>query len=396
MQKKFSVNSKQFSINSNDTLMDTSIFQNIIRQVDPKQTDLDEKYEQLIIINDKTGAPFYQKSINIKFSTFLGQKYSHYIINYIRFSKVDDLMCELSDPRNGKTITLKLSLEISCIKEKGVELIQFLRKNKSALETIHIVITRWIRNFLELHPNFIHDFFMLEGQLRNHIISEAEDIGLKFSAVYFNPIALGSVSITDLKERFAKLESKRGLVKIEGKSKNIHYDIKYGLLAVNDWYVFHKNHMEYSDNTKLEYQSISEYMKNEIEREIKCLSVARIATISPGNLDAIIMEFYNKAKKVIKEEFGLELDKPRLIRISNLDNDDDEILVKALLKKRKQLEVDLSNAIMGDDDDDLIDQLTEKLKKIKKRLKDISGASNITIKTYLNSSPRLPEGGEEE
>ncbi|QHI36428.1 hypothetical protein IMCC3317_17910 [Kordia antarctica] len=613
MSKKFTVRPKKFVMESGQSNIDPNIFEKIIRTVSSNDIEIDENYERLIIVNDKTGEPFYQKNFTVKVGSFLGKKYSYHIINFIEFSKVENLLCEISDPREGTTIKLKLSFELSCIKGKGIKVIQFLKKNKNASEAIHKIITSWIRNFIEAHPNFTNDFFRLEEELRTTIIYQAERKGFRIRGISFAPIGnrnkgplqhitivhatkcqifddhievrnkivvnlinvrayswkniddpetwikqkadaiiqnelidksfkdivdefksgyrrnisskldeavreigysiqhiisipseeiadfldgfvfnLGdqdtfetseaeikiklSVTIegkgtklngidkkyikprksiiddvqkmtleivrkelrnvdpakyykefndvsnslkatikkqliyvfkldqtdlkvsisflnTDLKERFDKLYAERGIVKIESKTKNTHYEIKYGVQVVNDWHVFHKNHIKYFGKTIEEYKDISDHIKNEIELEVKRVAGFLIEAAETRKLDYEIGLLFENTQHIITEEFGLQLKAPRLKRVSHSDLNDNDVYAMAFLEQREQIKEELKLALM-EDDDDLVDELTKKLKKSSDRLKGISNTDSKLIIT-ASDTKKIGNNGEE-
>ncbi|WP_146169811.1 hypothetical protein [Kordia periserrulae] len=580
------------------THIDPKIFEKIVRTVAPDDIEIDEEYERLIIVNDKTGEHFYKKSLGMKMSSLLGQKYSYHIINFIEFSKVKDVLFEISDPREGSTIKLKMSFELSCIKSKGITAIQFLKKNKNASVAIYKIIASWIRSFIEQHPNFTNDFFRLEKELREVITNQAQRKGFRIRAIRLVPIGNKKVDIkqhitilhgtkcqiaddhievrnkivvnlvneraflwkdiknpeewikekadaiiqnelidksfkdivdefrtayrrnisakldaavreigysiqhiisipsdeiaeflngfvfklgnhdtfetkeaeikikmsvtvegkgtqingidkkyikprksiiedikkltietvekemrtvdpatyyrefhevsnnlelkikkqlikvfkldesdlkisisflkTDLKERFDRLFAERGTVIIESKTENMYYEIKYGVQFVNDWHIFHKNHIKYQNETAQEYNDISNYIKNEIELEVMRVAGPLIELADTRKLDQEIENLFEQTQHIITDEFGLLLKAPRLRRVAHNDLNDNEIHAAAFLEQRKQIREELKLAVL-EEDDDLVEELSKKLTESSERLKKISATDSKFI-----------------
>lgn len=617
MSKKFSINSKKFSVHSENEAIYNNSLENIIRKINPGNINIDDENEQLIIVDDKTGEPFYENDFMIKTRTFMGRKYNHYIVNYSEFSKIENFVSEISDPIKGETIKLEMSFELSCIRGKGVRAIQFIKnESKSPLEILKKSITSWVRNFIEKHPSFTVDFFRLESELRSYIIDEAKRKGYRIRALSFNPLPftntrtappehitivhpthceildddivvknkivvnlvnrraffwkniddpekwikqkidaiiqnelinksfrdivdefksgykkrisdklensvkeigysiqhiisvpseeiadflsgftfnLGtqdtfetseaeikirlSVTVeakgtrlngidrkyikpgesiiakvqkqtieviatelrqtnpetyyssfndvsagikqkikdrllsvfkldrndlrigisflkTELKERFDMLFAERGKFRISSKSEDTYYEIKYGIQMVNDWHIFHKNHIKYFQKTTQEYKDISEYLKNEIEREVLRFGSAEIKSIDTQSLDAGITKLFSQAQYIITEEFGLQLKNPRLTRVSNSDLSEGNIHASAYLVKLERIKKQLKDAII-EDDDELVDELTEQLGNISAKLQNVSNSGTQLLNNGPSNMRRISNNEEE-
>ncbi|MEX0274981.1 MAG: hypothetical protein AB3N16_11445 [Flavobacteriaceae bacterium] len=588
--------------------------ENIIRTTSKDHSIVDTENERLIILDEKTGEFFYEENLGIRAGRFIGRKYSYHIVNFNEFVKINDLDCEFSDPKEGMTIKLKVSFELSIIKGRAIKAIHFFKNPRDSHGSLERSFANWIRNFVADHPNFTDDFFRLEGPLRGHIENQAARKGLRIRVTRIDPsisddlpnapshisvvhttkceimddtievknkivvnllnrrvpswkniddpekwikdktdtiiqnelinktfigivdrfetdikpnivnklesavrdigysiqhiisvpseeiaeflggftfhlndneaygtsnaeiqvrlsitiegkgstikgidpkyikprrsiiqevkklsreqvaailretdpedyyTSFDDVSIkikkrvqralgdsfnipprdfkifisflkTDLKERFDLLFAERGKISIESHSQSTGYEIKYGVHYVNDWHVFHKNHIKYHGKTALEYQDISEYLKNEIELDVKRRAGNTIDITNSRVLDQGIKRLFKNAQNIVTEEFGLQLGPPRLKRTSDPDLDDGEIYANAYLAKREKIKHELKEALLADDDG-LVEELTGKLKKISTDIKKIADSNNELLESP--DSKDVPQKKEED
>jgi hypothetical protein len=612
---KFSINSKKFSINDENSSSNSSnrvknntrestpnhpnILGNIIRRIEPLNTIVDEENEKLIVIDDKTGKIQSQDNFFIRARTFMGRSYSHYVVNWTEFSKVDRLTSKISNPKDGTTIELDMSFELSFVEKREEDILRFFKNNISSSRiSLEKAIANWTRSFISQNPNFIDSFFGLESKLKDYISRQASrNIGVLIQNIHFKPIgdpdedfppehltivhssnceifddhldvknkivvnlinkraflwrgiedpeawikqktdtiiqnqlidksfrnivnefdsnfekaiseelkiavseigysiksiisvpsneiaeflemftfnlegddtfetAAAEIKVklgitietkgtelneiddkyikprksiieevrkqtiqvvgttlrqtdpeeyysnfnnvrasleakikenlfqnfkldeenfiistsflnTDLKERYDLLFSERGIVELESNAKDVYYKVKFRVKGVNDWYVFHKNHLKYYKNTELEYQDISKYLKSEIELKVRRYSSSDIRSMDVGELDRGIINLFINAQSVVTEEFGLELDTPRLNRVFGGDIiNTSGIIASANKEKIKLLSKRLEEAILSGDED-LVDEIKQKLNETTTENKAISNSSN--------------------
>lgn len=574
-------------------------FENIIRKVDVKPSNIDANSESLLILDEKTGELNFEEDVFMFAKSLFGRKYSYYIVNFNEFCKIHDLNCEISDPQKGITIKLKVSFELSCIRERVIKAARFFKANDNIYNLLERSFANWIRYFVDEHPNFTDDFLKLDEKIRFFIEDQAEEKGLRIRITKLEPVSnditnfppqhltlihktkceiqddyievkskivlnlvnkrafswkniedpeswikdktntiiqnelisksfrqiiddfevgikqristkleeavreIGysikhiisvpseeieeflngfsfglsnsniyvtqeeeikvrlSITVqgkgttlkgidhkfikprtsivdevvrmttqttanvlrntdpesyymsfyenvvpllhkeitakldknfkidtndliidirplgTDLKFRFDKLCSERGAMTIESQSEATYYEIKYGVERVNNWYIFHKNHMKYNEKTLEEYADISEYLKNEIELDIKRLADSEIHAMNSHTLDAGIVNLFKRAQYIITDEFGLALKEPRLKRISAPDDSSNSIRATGYLARKEKIKKQLIAAIQADDDE-LVEELSAELDTVTKKLNNVKkNSSNL-------------------
>lgn len=614
---RFSINSKRFSINDENSSNDPNrvrnntrenepnhpnILGNIIRRIDPSNNIIDEENEKLVIIDDKSGKIQSQDNFFIRARTFMGRSYSHYVVNWTEFSKVDRLTCKISNPKDGTTVELDMSFELSFVEKREEDILRFFKNNISSSRiSLEKVIANWMRNFISQNPDFIDNFFGLESDLKDYISRQASrDIGVLIQNIHFKPIAgtnegfppkhltivhstnceifddhldvknkivvnlknkraflwrgiedpevwikqkidtiiqnqlidksfrnivdefdsnfrkaiskelkiaigeigysvqniisvpsneiaeflemfkfnlegddtfetaaaeikvkLGitietkgtelneiddkyikprksiieevrkqtiqivsaelrqtnpaeyygnfngviasleaiikesllqnfkldeenfriSISFlkTDLIQRFNELCAERGVFKIEFNSKGLFYELRFGVNQVIDWSVFHMNHIKYNEKTTLEYQDISNYLKNEIELEVSKYHVTDIRSIDLGVLDQVIKNQFSKAQLEIRKEFGLQLRDPSLKRSFGSDMASTKgIISKANKEYIEKLQEQFSYALKTGDLD-LAEEIKQELNEKNQEVLVISKEKNLTL-----------------
>ena len=630
---RFSINSKRFSINDENTSNNSSngirnnmrenapnhpnILGNIIRRIDPSNNIIDEENEKMIIIDDKTGKIQSPDNFFIRAKTFMGRSYSHYVVNWTEFSKVDRLTCKISNPKDGTTIELDMSFELSFVERREEDILRFFKNNISSSRiSLEKAIANWIRSFISQNPNFIDDFFGLELNLKDFIARQASrNIGVLIQNIHFKPIGgppgdfppkhltivhstnceifddhlevknkivvnlknrraflwrgiedpevwikqktntiiqnqlidksfrnivdkfdsnyreaiskelkiaiseIGysiqniisvpsneiaeflemftfnldgndtfetstaeikvklSVTIeakgtelneiddkfikprksiieevkkqtiqivsaelrqvdptnyysnfngvitsleatikrnllhnfkldkenfrisisflkTDLIQRFNELSAERGVFKIELNSKNLFYELRFGVNQVIDWPVFHMNHIKYNEKTILEYQDISNYLKNEIELEVSKLHVDDIRSIDLGELDRIIKNQFFKAQSEIRKEFGLQLRAPNLKRSFGNDMVSTRgTIAKANKEYIEKLQEQFVYAL-NTGDHDFAEEIKQELNEKNQEVIDISKESNSLL--HNDNSIKRIENNEDE
>ncbi|AXG72393.1 hypothetical protein KORDIASMS9_04665 [Kordia sp. SMS9] len=205
----FNDNPKKFIIKENPSSINLNILENIIRKVNPKAINIDTDNEELVIIDDKKGEPKRQDGFTILRDSFMGRTYSHYIVNWSNFSRVKDLTCEISDPKSGMMIELKMSFEVSCIESRGENVILFFKNNlNEALTILKHTITSWVRSFVNNHPDFLTEFVSLENKLNREIIDKiSKHIGLSVVNMITNPFKVADSNIDSLFEHIAIVHS---------------------------------------------------------------------------------------------------------------------------------------------------------------------------------------------
>ncbi len=205
----FNINPKKFLIKENTSSINLNILENIIRKVNPKTINIDEDNEELVIIDDKTGELKRQGGFTILTDSFMGRTYSHYIVNWSSFSRVNDLICEISDPKSGTMIELKMSFEISCIESRGEDVILFFKNNLNESHTIlKYAIMRWVRSFITDHPNFVTEFASIENELNREITDKiSKNIGLSVVNMITNPFKAADTQIDSLLEHITIVHS---------------------------------------------------------------------------------------------------------------------------------------------------------------------------------------------
>ncbi|WP_114905033.1 hypothetical protein [Kordia sp. SMS9] len=209
MMTNFNDNPKKFIIKENPSSINLNILENIIRKVNPKAINIDTDNEELVIIDDKKGEPKRQDGFTILRDSFMGRTYSHYIVNWSNFSRVKDLTCEISDPKSGMMIELKMSFEVSCIESRGENVILFFKNNlNEALTILKHTITSWVRSFVNNHPDFLTEFVSLENKLNREIIDKiSKHIGLSVVNMITNPFKVADSNIDSLFEHIAIVHS---------------------------------------------------------------------------------------------------------------------------------------------------------------------------------------------
>lgn len=295
---------------------------------------------------------------------------------------------------NQSEIKVKIS---GTIEAKGTTLAgidrKYIKPRKSIIDEVkQQTIDTIAAQLRQIDPETYYQEF---NTIRNSIKREVKAIlfekfsldpnDFKFSLSYLK---------TDLMERFDWLFAERGTFSIESNSSELFYEITYGVRAVKDWYVFQKNHIKYHGNTILEYQDISRYLKNAMELDIKRFTDTLIDDIDSKSLDQGIVKLFTAASPIISEEFGLQLKTPRIKRVRK--RGDNIFLVETYNKKRKQIERELSDAVMAEDEE-LIHTLQRQLKKLKQNLKTaLDSDSSLLNGRDLFNTKLLSESGEEE
>ncbi|WP_298416830.1 hypothetical protein [uncultured Kordia sp.] len=186
---KFNINPKKFSINESSSSDNINILENIIKKVNPGEIRIDEDSEELITVDNKTGEPKRQNGFTIIRDSFMGRTYSHYVANWSSFSRINDLICEISDPETGMIIELKMSFELSCMESRGEDVILFFQNNLDKSRAIlKRTISSWIRSFVIDHPNFISEFASFEKVLNREIVDKSsKNIGLSLVNMITSP-----------------------------------------------------------------------------------------------------------------------------------------------------------------------------------------------------------------
>ncbi len=567
-------------------------FENILRIISPDNKHIDEENEQLIILEDKTGEFYYEENLSLKARKLLGYKFSYYVVNFSEFAKVENLICELSDPNKGITIKLEMSFDISCIRGKATKVIDFLRNADDPHKVLKRSFSNWIRKFAKDHPNFTDDFLKLDQEIRLFIENQAKRKGFTINITHFAPsydndlnqslehiafvhtttcevldyqievkskivvnlinrrvfswrniedpekwikektdtiiqnelinksfiqiikdfdrllknnilkkldaevknigysiqhiVSVPSQEIADfidgftieldnnlqyatskteikvplsvtiegkgtkieginpkyikpkksiidavqketiqiitsiirntppenyytqfdalsleikerlrdtysfnfkmdaddlrisisslrtgLEERYDKLFAEYGSIIIESQSQHTFYEIRFGIAAVSNWFIFHKNHIKYDNQTALEYKEIGDYIKNNIELEVMRIESAYINNIDSRKLDEGIIELFKNSQYIITEEFGLQLKSPRLKRVKKSDDSSNHFDIQLLIEKKNDIKREMTQALLAEDDE-LIDELSEKLEKINRHTQDVT------------------------
>lgn len=160
---------------------------NIIKKVATSNSIYDEDYERLVILDTKTGETFYEKDMSLMAKSIFGRKYNYYVINFNEFTKVNNLKCEISDPKAGLTIKLSISFELSIRKGREVNAVRFLESNLTPQKTLEKAFANWVRKFTEEHPNFTNDFYNLDEKIRPHLEERAKRKGVNIKITNLTP-----------------------------------------------------------------------------------------------------------------------------------------------------------------------------------------------------------------
>jgi len=157
-------------------------FEKLIREIDPKQNyKVDDETEKLVIYRPKTGEYFYQTNF---FDRMFNTSDRHFVVNFNQFEKIENLECEVFDPKENAEIKLKVTCIVGGIKSKAHKLVKLVSKSKDLEETIQKLFVNWTNAFTDISNESIKkDFTEIDGKLRKHYEEYAVSRGIRLTII---------------------------------------------------------------------------------------------------------------------------------------------------------------------------------------------------------------------
>lgn len=299
---------------------------------------------------------------------------------------IDGFTIELDNSLQYATAKTEIKVPLSVtIEGKGTKLEEinpkYIKPKKSIIEAVKKETIQIITSIIRNTPpeNYYTRFDELSKEIKNRL----EEIYITNFKLDADDLTISiSPFLTELEDRYNKLLAENGHIIIESQSELTYYEICFGIASVNNWFIFHKNHIKYYNETELEYKDIGGYLKNNIELDVKRDESAQIDNIDSRSLDEKIVEFFKSSQYIITEEFGLHLKNPRLKRVKKSDEGSSSNLdIPLLLEKKKVIKRELTQAILAEDHE-LAHELSEKLEKLDEHTEDgaLQDSSSLFIK----------------
>lgn len=311
---------------------------------------------------------------------------------------LDGFTIELDNKEQYATSKTEIKVPLSVtIEGKGTTLEginpKYIKPKKSIIEAVKKETIQIITSIIRNTPpeNYYTQFDRLSKEIKERL----EKIYIANFKLDTDDLRISiSPFMTELEDRYNKLFAEYGHIVIESQSEFTYYEIRFGIAAVNNWFVFHKNHIKYYNQTALEYKDIGDYIKNNIELEVKRIESADINNKNSISLDKDIEKFYKNSQYIITEEFGLQLKNPRLKRIKDGDESSNTFDIELLLQKKNETKKELTEALLAEDEE-LIEELREKLKKIEENINTLQSNTSFPITIPYSSVKGITSNDEE-